>query len=335
MKLNQAFQIIATLGPATEDKIEKLIQAGANAFRLNCSHLTPEELQKWLSKIEIIFRRLNTELPVWLDLQGSKMRIGELTQPIHLQMSQLVTFHLKNAVNGTSIPLPHPEVFRNIATNVRILLDDGRIELRTRAKNHYSFEAEVIRPGILSSYKGFVLRDIEPVMSQISHRDQEFIRKSGDWPFVGYALSFLQNEDEVQLFCQETSAHPIVAKIERIRALSRLQAITEATEVSWLCRGDLGVDGNLFQLHEYEKRFYQQMQTQPKPFVIAGQVLENMVQRNYPSRSEVAHLGYLIENGFSGVVLSDETAVGKYPVDAVRFCAEITNFFAQKPGQFI
>lgn len=311
------YQIIATLGPAVEDRIPELIAAGATAFRMNCSHLSLEKLKSWMEKLNSIYQKQEKVLPIWLDLQGPKLRIGELAEPMWLNPGKLVTFTKSETQTGSEIPLPHPRVFTSIQPDDPILLDDGRIELVVRKITGDEITAEVVSGGKLQSHKGFVLENSEPALTQLSQCEQMFLAATRDWPFVGYAISYIKQAQELMLY-KEATDHPLVAKIERTEAFSELSELAQIADVTWLCRGDLGVDGSIFDLHRYEKAYREKLADQPK--IIAGQVLENMVLRNYPSRSEVAHLGYLMENGFSGAVLSDETAIGKYPVAAVKFC---------------
>lgn len=325
------FQIVATLGPAVTDCVAKLLAAGATAFRLNCSHLSLDMLVDWLAKLELILRHQG-DVPIYLDLQGSKMRIGELTGNRFLQFGERVTFSFNHRQSGNEIPLPHSEIFEVIKPGALIQLDDGRIILLVLENSPRLFIAEVVTGGNLSSHKGFVLQEIAPSLTQIGDRDLEIIQNTASWPFVGYAISYLQNAAELKLYKNQIGNHPLVAKIERTRAFASLMEIAELADSTWLCRGDLGVDASIYELFQYEKQFILRMNEQNKPYLIAGQVLENMVHRNYPSRSEITHLSYLLENGFSGVVLSDETAIGKFPLETVRFCRDFLDYFVKKAG---
>ena len=316
------YQIIATLGPAVKNRVGALILAGATGFRLNCSHLTLEELSRWLIELENAFQQRGNAMPVWLDVQGSKLRIGRLTQMMMLQRGDHLIFRNSYSQTAHEIPLPHASVFRTIRADDKILLDDGKIELKVRRVTNGTFDAEVISFGELSSFKGFVLSNDDMEMSQVSPRDQQLIEQTRHWKFVGYAISYLQSLRELQLFRAMANGRPLAAKIERHKVFAQLRQIAEAADLTWLCRGDLGADGSIFELFQYEKKFIDHMTFMTKPSLIAGQVLENMVRNSYPSRSEIAHFGYLIENGFSGIVLSDETAIGTYPIEAVEFCRD-------------
>lgn len=323
------YQIIVTLGPAVKNRVNNLIQAGATGFRLNCSHLTLGELSHWLIELEQAFHLRGDAMPVWLDLQGSKMRIGRLTKIMILQRHELLTFKNSYSQIAHEIPLPHSAVFQKIKPGDQVLLDDGRVELTVENVNNGNFQARLLNFGELSSFIGFVLHNNETELSQISARDQVFIEQTQQWKFIGYAISYLQSVKELQLFQNILNGKPLVAKIERQKAFLQLREIANLADMTWLCRGDLGINGSIYSLFEYEKRFIEQMVFIQKPSLIAGQVLENIVRQNYPSRSEIAHLGYLLENGFSGIVLSDETAIGKYPIEAVEFCRNYLDYIQQ------
>ncbi len=327
MKLGKNnYQIIATLGPAVKNKIEVLVEAGATGFRLNCSHLSLPELSSWLLKLEKAFNKMKIVLPVWLDLQGAKLRVGRLTGNVVLKKGEVVHFKNNYRQRGQEIPLPHKWVFEHIQKNDAILLDDGKLQLRVTEVGKMNFFGRVVLSGELSSFKGFVVKQKEPPLNTISDRDRNFIEQTCEFEFVGYAISYLQTAEELLLFKKLTKDRAITAKIEREQAFSQLRQFGETADVSWLCRGDLGTSAQLFDLYQFEKDFAMQMGLLGKPFLIAGQVLENMVHHNTPSRSEIAHLGFLLENGFSGVVLSDETAIGSFPIEVVEFCRDYLGY---------
>ncbi len=320
------YQIIATLGPAVKDRVEQLVLAGATGFRINCAHVTLAELSRWLIELERVFRQRGDAMPVWLDLQGSKLRIGRLAKVNLLQRGDIITFKNSYSQIDNEIPLPCPSVFQRIKPGDNILLDDGKIHLTVQQVNNGSFQAEVVNFGEISSFKSFLIAQNDLELHQVSDRDRLFIEQTRHWRFIGYAISYLQNPRELKLFQQLLQHKPVVAKIERPKAFLHLRDFANLSDMTWLCRGDLGANGSIYQLFEYEKKFIEHMVLIEKPALIAGQVLENMVRQNYPSRSEIAHLGYLLENGFSGIVLSDETAIGKYPIEAVEFCRNFIDY---------
>ena len=326
MSKNKHHQIIATLGPATKNKIDGLINGGVTGFRLNCSHLTLQELSRWLLKLEKAFDKLGEPLPVWLDLQGAKLRIGKLNKSCLLNRGEVVQFKNYYRQSSEAIPLPHLWVFNEVRQNDEIFLDDGKLKLKVSEVGDMKFNATVLNTGELNSFKGFVLKSKQLELTEISDRDLSFIEQTLEFGFVGYAISYLQTAEELQLFKDLASDKPLTAKIERAKSFYYLKQIGETADISWLCRGDLGVNAQIYDLYKYEKDFAEEMQSIGKPYLVAGQVLENMVKNNMPSRSEIAHLGFLIEHGFAGIVLSDETAIGEFPVEAVRFCREYFDY---------
>ena len=324
--MQKKLEVVATLGPAVENKISDLIQAGATAFRLNCSHLTLESVSFWLVNIEKAFQEANKVLPIWFDLQGSKLRIGKLIRPIELKRGSTVTFVNSYSQLEDEIPLPHPEIFKSLHFDDKVALNDGRIILRVEHVKENKFVATVLNSGELSSFKGFNKEGYDVYLKDVSSRDINFIEQTRDYKNIGYAISYIKSEEEIALVKKHTVDKPVVAKIERLRTFDNLREIANSADGMWLCRGDLGVEANIYSLFHFEKVFIQRLELIEKPFLIAGQVLENIVHNPQPSRPEVSHLGYLIENGFAGVVLSDETAIGKFPVQAVEFCCNYFDF---------
>ena len=313
-------EIVATLGPSVTDKISDLILAGATAFRLNCSHLNIITFSDWIQKLTTIFKQNNHFLPVWLDLQGAKLRIGKLEKPIFLKNNKSVVFSNIAVQTDEYIPLPHPQVYNSIETNDKISLNDGKIELIVEEIYEHSFKAKVIAGGTLKSFKGFNKANYTDDLYEIHPRDLTFIQKTKHFKNIGYAVSFIQSENEIRLVKKYTANRPVICKVERLKTFDKLVNIAKITDGMWLCRGDLGIEANIYNLFEFEKIFIQRLNNIHKPYLIAGQVFQHMVTSNHPARSEVAHLSYLIENGFNGIVLSDETAIGKYPVETVNFC---------------
>jgi len=326
--MKKQLEIVSTLGPAVAEKISDLIFAGATAFRLNCSHLTLENLSYWLVNIEKAYTKTKRRLPLWLDLQGAKLRIGKLIRPLKLEQGEFVKFANAYSQLGNEIPLPHDNIFKILHTNDKISLNDGRIYLEVDRVEANEFWARVLNTGTISSFKGFNKEGYQDQLTEVFSRDLAFIEQTRDYEMVGYAISYIQSENEVELVRAYSANRPLAAKIERLKTFEKLREIAAISDTVWLCRGDLGIEANIYNLFHFEKVFIQRLTLIEKPYLIAGQVLENIVKNPSPSRSEVAHLGYLIENGFSGVILSDETAIGKYPLKAVEFCRDYFNFIS-------
>jgi pyruvate kinase len=240
-----------------------------------------------------------------------------------------LTFIYGDVQEKDEIPLPHQEVFNLVEMGDKLYLDDGRIELEVEIVTDDDFLAKVITGGKIQSFKGFSKAHHVDNQHEISEKDLSFIKQTYQYEQVGYAMSFIRSPEEVLLIRKHTRHKPLVCKVERLKTFENLKSIAMYSNGMWLCRGDLGIEANIYNLYEFEKIFVQKLRTLGKPYLIAGQVLEHMVQNRQPSRSEVAHLGYLLEGGFNGVVLSDETAIGKFPAQVVKFCKNFFNHFQQ------
>lgn len=324
------YQIIATIGPATEKRIFELVKAGATGFRINSSHLSLEGLSRYLMELEKAFQRIGNSLPVWLDLQGTKLRLGMLQQPKMVAEKERVVFVANYQQQGDALPLPHRSVFEIVEVGDKILLDDGKIEVTVEKCRDSKIQAIVQKGGVLKSFKGVTLVGKLPAFTEITDRDHTLIEQTRSLKFLGYAISYLQDHRELQLFRELVGAKALTAKIEREDAMRNLVDIANIADSAWLCRGDLGTNAKIFDLHRHERQFAQIMSRSGKPYFIAGEVLQYMTEHSYPTRSEIAHLGLLLELGFSGVVLSDETAIGKYPIETVAFC---NDFFEYLPSR--
>ncbi|NOZ62455.1 MAG: hypothetical protein GXO74_12330 [Calditrichaeota bacterium] len=322
----KSYQIIATLGPATENRISDLIAGGATGFRLNCAHLSWEKLSRYLLRLEEIFQRIGDSMPVWLDLQGTKLRLGVLQKPQKIDAGQKIKFVPDYNEKNDAIPFPHLPMFREIKPGDAMVIDDGKIELEVEKSNYQEIAAIVRRGGVLQSFKGVTFVNKMPSFQEVTGRDRTIIEQTSSLKFLGYAISYLQNAEELQLFRDVAGGKPLTAKIEREEALRNLVEISAIANVTWLCRGDLGANTNVFDLYHYERHFAKIMAMSGKPYLIAGQALEHFTHNPSATRAEIAHLGFLVDLGFSGVVLSDETAIGDFPVEAVKFCRDLFEY---------
>lgn len=322
-------EIIATLGPSVSDKIQELILAGATAFRLNCSHLSYDQLSHWLEDLDNAFGVTQKILPVWLDLQGSKLRIGNLEKPMSIKKNDLVTFENCKNQTGDAIPLPHDVIFKSIRVFDKIFLDDGKLIFIVDDVEEDSFQAKAISDGQLTSYKGFTKENYQEKLVELSPEDISFIELTRERQNIGYAISYIVSTSEIELIRKYTNDRPIAGKVERLKAFRNLKELVNHVDTMWLCRGDLGVESNIYNLFHFEKVFTRYLRDTDKPYLIAGQVIQNMVKSNHPSRSEVTHLSYLLENGYNGVILSDETAIGNFPLKAVEFCRHFFDYLSE------
>lgn len=315
-----AAERILTIGPASSspETVAALCHV-ATRFRLNTSHISGDRLRESLSGIERIFHDVGRVLPVVLDLQGAKVRIGRY--PDVGGIPEKIELRLAEASDTPSvIPVPHESVFDKTAVGDVIHLNDRRVILRiTGRKGPDSFEADRIRSGPLSSNKGFNCENRAYELVRLSPRDAEAIRIGNEFPFVEYAVSFVLDGSEAGLFKPLTGNRRLIAKIERPAALDRLTQIDTLFDETWLCRGDLGAEADLRDLGALQARYVAAFPALRRPKILAGEVLGSMTAAPLPSRSEIVHLHDILAAGFDGIVLSDETASGSHLSDVISF----------------
>ncbi|MEQ9666896.1 pyruvate kinase [Coleofasciculus sp. G2-EDA-02] len=312
---------VLTLGPATETKplITHLSQT-ADRFRLNVAHLTAEGLKTWLERLAEIFTEQGKALPLVLDLQGAKMRIGNYPSCDDLPSEiRLVFGHSSNHI--TQVPIPHQTFFQELKIGDKLSLNDARIQLEVIEIQDKSATANVITNGELSSYKGINRVDHPVPFTQLSQHDQRAVELGLRYPFVQFACSFVLDGKEVTPIRQQIGDRYLIAKIERPEAMSYLSQLDQGFDELWFCRGDLGAQVGCKALGQLQAAFIAQFPQLSRPKFLAGQVLEYMTHFPQPTRTEVVHLYDIQQAGFDGIVLSDETAIGRYPAKVADFLA--------------
>jgi pyruvate kinase len=290
----------------------------AGRFRLNASHLDDDSLERWLNRLEQIFEARGETRPVVVDLQGAKMRVGEMAPADRLPDELTLVCAPGPETAAGAIPVPHPELFEAVRPGERLTLNDARVELEVTAHGGHRLGARVVRNGPLSAHKGINRPDHPIPYRRLRDRDRAVVRRATRRPFCQLAFSFVLDGSEVPLLRAETNAH-LVAKLERPEALPHVSAIAHAFDEIWFCRGDLGAQAGLSALGPLQRRFAAAVGDLPVPALLAGQVLEHMSSCPEPTRTEVVHLYDAACSGWAGIVLSDETANGRDPVAVARF----------------
>jgi len=322
-------KIVATLGPASADRatIEALVRAGADVFRLNFSHGTHEDHRRRLEIIRSIEADTGRPIGVLLDLQGPKLRVGTFADgPVQLAEGATFRLDLNRATPGdaTRAPLPHPEIFAALHAGAELLLDDGRLRLQVERCGVDFAETRVIAGGMLSDRKGVNVPGVVlplSAMTQKDHADLAFgIELGCDW----VALSFVQRaEDIAQAKALIQGRAGIVAKLEKPAAIANLDAILEETDAVMVARGDLGVELAAEQVPAIQKRIVRACRRLGKPVIVATQMLESMVSTPVPTRAEASDVATAIYDGADAVMLSAESASGKFPIEAVAMMDRI------------
>ena len=322
MRRNRRVKIVATLGPASnnEKTIRALFEAGADVFRINMSHATPDALRHSHAIIRKIEAEFSRPIGILIDLQGPKLRIGKFESgAIRLTEGDIVSFVRRESVGGLGrVHLPHPEIFQAVQPGHALLLDDGKLRLRVVEASDVRIDAEVLTSGTLGSRKGISLPDTVIPLEAMTDKDrvdlEDALTVGVDW----VALSFVQRAKDIaeaRKLIRGRAA--VMAKIEKPSALAELAEIIELADGIMVARGDLGVEMPVEKVPGLQKQITRAARNAGKPVVVATQMLELMILSPAPTRAEVSDVATAVFDGADAVMLSAESAVGKYPVDAV------------------
>lgn len=328
--------IIATLGPASSSEavIEELVEAGANVFRLNMSHGDASDKKALVEAIRNVETRLQRPLAIMADLQGPKIRVGTFADgPVMLEEGATFIFDMTERPGDvTRVSLPHPELFTAIRDGDEILVDDGKVRLLAESCSAQSITARVMRAGKISDRKGVNLPQTLLPVSAMTNKDRQdleyILQHDVDW----VALSFVQRpEDVAELRKIVQNRAGVLAKIEKPLAVERLDGILELADAVMVARGDLGVECPLEEVPAIQKHIIRTAREAGKAVVVATQMLESMIQASTPTRAEVSDVANAVFDGADAVMLSAESAVGDYPVEAVAMMARIASTVEADP----
>jgi len=325
-------KIVATIGPASQDVavLSKLLQAGANVFRVNFSHGTYEEHAKSLANIAAASQAVGKPVAVLADLCGPKIRVGKVVAGgVELREGAEIVIQRETVEGDASrISTTLPEMIDNVHPGECIMIDDGKMRLEVTTVNApVSFTCRVTRGGKLSSGKGINLPHTNLALSALTEKDRRDVAWIAARPDIDYvALSFVQNPADIHelraLLQQHGKTLPIVAKIEKPQALACIEEIVQTVDAVMVARGDLGVEMELPSVPLAQKRIVRLCQRAGKPCIVATQMLESMIDAATPTRAEVCDIANAVIDQTDAVMLSGETAIGKYPVEAVTMMHE-------------
>jgi pyruvate kinase len=321
VKRERQTKILATLGPATNtpDKIEALMQAGADVFRINMSHTPHDALRDYVSAIRALEPRYGPTC-ILADLQGPKIRISSLAEgQVRLERGHRIVLDANHTPGSADrVGLLHPEIYAAAQPGNTLLIDDGKLNLRILEVMPGRIVAEVVVGGILSSRKGVNLPDVVLPLAALTEKDREDCIAALDAGVDWIALSFVQRAEDiadVKAIAQDRAA--IMAKIERMAAINALDDILGAADGVMIARGDLGVELPLERVPGLQKRILRAARELGKPVVVATQMLESMIAAPVPTRAEVSDVATAVFEGADAVMLSAESAAGAYPAEAV------------------
>ena len=320
-------KIVATIGnvPSDPAMLRQLHDAGVDVFRLNFSHGTQAEQGLRIDAIRAMELDTGTPTCILVDLQGPKFRIGLVKDGVAVKAGSHIVFDMNpDAGNAMRVCLPHPEIFKAMYPGARLLMDDGKLVFKVVKIDDESFAAEVIVGGPLKSNKGVNLPDIILDTNPLTEKDLndlEFVLKKGvDW----VALSFVQRVTDIVAARTIIGKQAgIMAKIEKPAALNDLHNIINAVDGVMVARGDLGVELPPEQVPGWQKTIISKCRMIGKPVIVATQMLESMIEAPTPTRAEASDVAGAVFDGADAVMLSAESAAGRYPIEAVQFMSRI------------
>ncbi|MGO4290981.1 pyruvate kinase [Chitinophaga sp. RAB17] len=315
-------KIVATVGPAcdTYDGLLTLVKAGVNVFRLNFSHGSHEDKARIIEYIRQINKTEPYTVAILADLQGPKLRVGEIeNNALPLKKGDILTFVNEKLVgNMEKIYVSYPDLYKDLRVGQKILLDDGKIETVVKEITASGeIKAEVSLPGVLSSKKGFNLPDTKislPALTDKDIVDLEFIiDHECDW----VALSFVRSVKDLAVLRKRLEARnskmKVISKIEKPEAIQNLKEIIWESDGVMIARGDLGVELPVEQIPMIQKDIIRKCIHRAKPVIVATQMMESMMDRTRPNRSEITDVANAVLEGADAVMLSGETATGMFP----------------------
>lgn len=329
-------KIIATIGPASrsEQMLKQLALAGMNVARLNFSHGTHEEHAACIASLRKISGQLGLPLGILQDLQGPKIRVGQLTQSLQLSTGELVCLYAEDdpapAVSVQRIPVDFPELFESVNVDDRLLLDDGRLALSVVESKPRKLTARVVVGGELSSHKGINLPGVKIRVSGFTPKDEADLAFGLEQGVDAVAISFVRSaedvlkvRDAIRSLSRNAREPLLIAKLEKPEVFEDLDHILEIVDGLMVARGDLGVEMPPEKVPVLQKRIIQAANLHSKLVITATQMLESMIHNPLPTRAEASDVANAIFDGTDAVMLSAESASGEYPVESVEMMSRI------------
>ena len=325
-------KIVVTLGPATSsyEMIKKLTLAGASMFRLNSSHGTIEGHLENIKNIRRVSDELGLYIPFMIDLQGPKIRVGNIPAPININSGDRIVLKAGEYEEGSDyIPVDYDGIADDVKTGDKILLDDGKVGLCVCEVRDNKVYTEVLYGEEIKPRKGINLPGSTASLDAVTKRDKEFIKFAVENNADYIAQSFVREASDVIMAKKIIKAAggdiPVIAKIEKPQAVKNLDEIIYEADGIMVARGDLGIEMSPAEVPIIQKVIIDKTIKQRRVCIVATQMLESMIEEPIPTRAEASDIANAIMDGTDAVMLSGETAMGKYPVEAVAMMREIAN----------
>ncbi len=332
-------KVVATFGPSLYDILKSDPLSALkyiDVIRFNFSHINTEEDFKKVREAMIISRRAKPQVAFLADLQGPKIRVGDLEDKLELRKGDRVILTLSNSPKGSDkpvIPIPHKEVFEALREGIYLFINDGKVRLKiTRVTAPGEAEAIVEVGGIVKRNKGVNLPGIHLPIAPLTPKDLEDLKWIAKSDFQMVAMSFVQREEDIQLlrdkikeFSTYSNLPIVIAKIETLRAIDNLSRITSSADALMIARGDLAVEASYEEIPLLQKELISTARAKGKPVIVATQVLSSMVNSPYPTRAELTDIANAILDGADAIMLSEETAVGRYPLQVLDVLHKVSS----------
>lgn len=325
-------KLVITVGPASDnDEVLKQILTMADVIRINASHNTSAERGATLQRVRRISEELGRRIPVFLDLQGPKWRIGLLEEPVKLEVGAIGALYPTGTTAPTGFawaaPLPHPELFQGAKAGQTWLLDDGALKLEVVDAKPELVTFKVVIGGMLKARKGIHPIGLDVIFNPLTPKDLEDAKWGVENGVDLFAQSFVRRGSDVRTLQDVIKSHggsqPIIAKIEHPQALTNLDEIVAECYGIMVARGDLGVELGVERVPALQKMIIRKTRAALKPVITATQMLESMIENSQPTRAEASDVANAIWDGTDAVMLSAESAAGKHPVEAVTYLHRI------------
>ena len=324
---------IATIGPSVDsyDQLYNLHKNGVSIFRINLSHGKYDKVIEWVDILNKIKSKSDDELNIMVDLQGPKHRIGNIKNCMLEEGNEFILDRDTKIGNNHRVNLPHDEIYFHVKENDIILLDDGLLELKVKdCVENSRIITEVIRGGELKSKKGFNIPYVDINWIKPTPKDEKDINFINELNIDYVAVSFVDDAKDIfNIWRLLRNKVKIIAKIERPNAVDNLDEIIDSSDGIMIARGDLGIEMGIEKVPFIQKLAIKKALKEKCEVFVATQMMESMINNKIPTRAEVSDIANAVLDGATGVMLSAETSVGKYPIDCVKIQRKILDETAQ------
>lgn len=330
--INRYTKIICTIGPASnkEDMLLKMAQRGMNKVRINCSHGTPAQHQKIVDLVNSVNQQHDFDLGVLVDLEGYRIRIGKMKKNVPLNPQEIVYISKTSEAGEGVIPLDFDGDIRTIEKGLNMFLDDGTLQLRVLGNSGGKIKLRVVQGGILRERKGVNIPGLKLQSNIMTAKDSASIDFALKNKATMISQSFVRNKKDIQRVMAKVKPHSpdtmVIAKIESEDGLKNVESILDECDGMMVARGDLGVSLPIYKIPIVQKYLINHCNRKKKLSITATQMLDSMIERGQPTRAEVSDVANAIIDGTDYVMLSGETAVGKYPSRSVQMMSQIVAY---------